>query len=387
MKSSKNKMSVFNLGVVFGPTLLRAVEETLAAILDIKFNNVVIEILIENYDLIFKSPPGKPASEYLAHSSPPEPVPRSYGGYRSSRSSIGTQPVVRVVARSNYTDSVMSSSLQNIPNGLAIYQNTGNTSTTGSPHKSPKSHHPIYDSKPIMNQSTPSLNQDLNLSGRSPLEPTYATGGGQIHHHHHSSLSPNNHHRSATADHLKSHSITRDKMLHTSRDNSHATNHSAGPQQMTRSTGDGTYAAHAQRLNPIAYSESNLTNANASILDRINSTSSSNESVCSASSLNHPLSYTRHNSALPAMSQLTNSGGKSAYLSDYVTSSGVLGGHRHKNGGGGGVGSAGAVPSGNYVSSRVAIVDEASQGTFMPKKTQRSKENGRQLFNSPRDNV
>lgn len=57
MNSDRNKMSVFNLGVVFGPTLLRAAEETVAAILDIKFNNVVIEILIENYDKIFKNTP------------------------------------------------------------------------------------------------------------------------------------------------------------------------------------------------------------------------------------------------------------------------------------------------------------------------------------------
>lgn len=57
-------MSVFNLGVVFGPTLLRAAEETVAAILDIKFNNVVIEILIENYEKIFKTQPGKNI-EYL----------------------------------------------------------------------------------------------------------------------------------------------------------------------------------------------------------------------------------------------------------------------------------------------------------------------------------
>lgn len=383
MKSSKNKMSVFNLGVVFGPTLLRAAEETLAAILDIKFNNVVIEILIENYDLIFKNPPGKPATEYLTHSSPPEPVPRSYGGYRSSRNSIATQPVVRVVARSNYTDSVMSSSLQNIPNGLAIYQNTGNSST--SPHKSPKSHHhPIYDSKPLMNQSTPSLNRDHNLSGRS-LEPTYASS--QIHHH--SSLSPN-HHRAATADHLKSHPNNRDKMLPSSRD-LHSTNPNS--QQMTRSTGDGSFA-HSQRLNPIAYSESNLTNSNASILDRINSTSSSNESVCSASSLNHPLLYARHGSNLPSVSHLTGSGGgKTSYLPEYVTSSGVLGGgggHHHKNGGTGGSGvlsGGGGGGGGTYVTSRVAIVDEASKGGYMPKKTQRSKENGRQLFNSPRDNV
>lgn len=54
-KFEKNKMSVFNLGVVFGPTLLRPQEETVAAILDIKFNNIVINILIENYERIFKN--------------------------------------------------------------------------------------------------------------------------------------------------------------------------------------------------------------------------------------------------------------------------------------------------------------------------------------------
>lgn len=58
MKSNKNKMSVFNLGVVFGPTLLRPLEDTIASILDIKFNNVVIEILIDNYEIIFRQAPG-----------------------------------------------------------------------------------------------------------------------------------------------------------------------------------------------------------------------------------------------------------------------------------------------------------------------------------------
>lgn len=150
-------MSVFNLGVVFGPTLLRAAEETLAAILDIKFNNVVIEILIENYDLCFKNVPGK-ASDYLAHSnstSPPEPVPRTYGAYRTTRNAINnTQPVMRVVTRANYTDTVMSSSLQNIPNG--VHQNT---------NKTVKSVHPIYETKSHLNQlnqSTPSLTRDVS---------------------------------------------------------------------------------------------------------------------------------------------------------------------------------------------------------------------------------
>ncbi|CAO1424757.1 unnamed protein product [Diamesa hyperborea] len=63
-KSNKNKMSIFNLGVVFGPTLLKATEDSLAAVLEIKFNNLVIEILIENYELIFKNKPGN-TSDYI----------------------------------------------------------------------------------------------------------------------------------------------------------------------------------------------------------------------------------------------------------------------------------------------------------------------------------
>lgn len=45
-------MTVANLGVVFGPTLLRPQEETVAAIMDIKFQNIVIEILIENHEKV-----------------------------------------------------------------------------------------------------------------------------------------------------------------------------------------------------------------------------------------------------------------------------------------------------------------------------------------------
>ena len=48
----KNLMTISNLGVCFGPTLLRPEEETVAAIMDIKFGNVVVEILIENCDKV-----------------------------------------------------------------------------------------------------------------------------------------------------------------------------------------------------------------------------------------------------------------------------------------------------------------------------------------------
>lgn len=47
-RSSENLMTVGNLGVCFGPTLLRPKEETMAAIMDIKFCNVVVEVLIAN---------------------------------------------------------------------------------------------------------------------------------------------------------------------------------------------------------------------------------------------------------------------------------------------------------------------------------------------------
>lgn len=56
-KSDKNLMNVSNLGVCFGPTLLRPEEETVASILDLKFYNIVVEILIDNYERIFFNDP------------------------------------------------------------------------------------------------------------------------------------------------------------------------------------------------------------------------------------------------------------------------------------------------------------------------------------------
>lgn len=358
-------MSVFNLGVVFGPTLLRAVEETLAAILDIKFNNVVIEILIENYDLIFKNAPGKTTTDYLSHSSPPEPVPRTYGAYRSSRSSsiAAQQPVVRVVTRANYTDTVMSSSLQNIPNGLAsaIYQNSGGG---GGSNKNPSKGHPIYDSKPLMNQSTPSLNRDMNLSGRDhPIvgrigggEPTYVS----------STTTANSHNSSPNHRAHPNHLTNREKILLSREANiNRESNHSLLSSGMTRSSGDGIYL-QTQRLNPMNYSESNLVHPTSSIVDRINSTSSSNESVCSASSLNH--TYLRHGStgavvtstaaAAVAATVAAQPQQQSLNFLDY-----------------------------NSFASLRDIEINSSQSNNMPKKTQRTKDIGRQRYNSPKDNV
>ncbi|XP_076302935.1 GTPase regulator associated with FAK isoform X4 [Lasioglossum baleicum] len=56
-KSDKNLMTIGNLAVCFGPSLLRPEEETVASIMDIKFYNIVVEILIENYERISASSP------------------------------------------------------------------------------------------------------------------------------------------------------------------------------------------------------------------------------------------------------------------------------------------------------------------------------------------
>uniref|UniRef100_A0A3Q3WLC6 Rho-GAP domain-containing protein n=1 Tax=Mola mola TaxID=94237 RepID=A0A3Q3WLC6_MOLML len=47
--SEDNRMTPSNMAVIFGPTLMRAKEETVAAMLDIKFQNIIVEIMIEEY--------------------------------------------------------------------------------------------------------------------------------------------------------------------------------------------------------------------------------------------------------------------------------------------------------------------------------------------------
>lgn len=53
--SKQNLMTVANLGVVFGPTLMRPQEDTVAAIMDLKFQNIVVEILIEHDEKVTQS--------------------------------------------------------------------------------------------------------------------------------------------------------------------------------------------------------------------------------------------------------------------------------------------------------------------------------------------
>ncbi|XP_019391761.1 PREDICTED: oligophrenin-1 [Crocodylus porosus] len=67
--SRENLMSPSNMGVIFGPTLMRAQEDTVAAMMNIKFQNIVVEILIEHFKKIYSGPPEDNAA-------PPVPPPR-----------------------------------------------------------------------------------------------------------------------------------------------------------------------------------------------------------------------------------------------------------------------------------------------------------------------
>ncbi|XP_034556319.1 rho GTPase-activating protein 42 isoform X3 [Notolabrus celidotus] len=75
-QNQSNLMTVSNLGVIFGPTLMRSQEETVAAMMNIKFQNIVVEILIENFTKIFHQPPDPNV---------PLPQPQSRPGSRRSR--------------------------------------------------------------------------------------------------------------------------------------------------------------------------------------------------------------------------------------------------------------------------------------------------------------
>lgn len=45
-------MAASNLGVVFGPTLMKSREESMAAIMNLKYQSVVIELLIKEFNTV-----------------------------------------------------------------------------------------------------------------------------------------------------------------------------------------------------------------------------------------------------------------------------------------------------------------------------------------------
>ncbi len=50
--SDRNLMKASNIGVVFGPTLMRPERESVATIVNIKYQNIIVQEMIENMDQV-----------------------------------------------------------------------------------------------------------------------------------------------------------------------------------------------------------------------------------------------------------------------------------------------------------------------------------------------
>jgi hypothetical protein len=101
-------MTVSNIAVCFGPTLMRPERETVAAIMDIKFCNVVVEILIENYTKVFKTEPDLEV-EYEPTPGPQQPITSQKMKY-----SPVIPSVTHAIIKSYYDGPMLSTSLHNV---------------------------------------------------------------------------------------------------------------------------------------------------------------------------------------------------------------------------------------------------------------------------------
>ncbi|XP_043925093.1 rho GTPase-activating protein 26 [Protopterus annectens] len=121
----QNLMTVANLGVVFGPTLLRPQEETVAAIMDIKFQNIVVEILIENHEKIFNTAPAVNFQQKTTRTSsidkPPSCSERPLTLFHTTSSNEKTEE----------RDGMLNSSAESL-----AFSNINNSSCNNTPRKS-----------------------------------------------------------------------------------------------------------------------------------------------------------------------------------------------------------------------------------------------------------
>ncbi|XP_065556204.1 rho GTPase-activating protein 26-like [Artemia franciscana] len=153
--SEKNLMTISNLGVCFGPTLLRPETETMTSIIDIKFSNIVVEILIENYSKIFHSVPDVQIEVRINGEPPPAYNPPPSYPFRHSVENI---PSVKEVPRSNYMSipPPPSQTRQKAPRSMADPHNITHAVVTS-----------FYDgpSRPITVSSGDSLSVDWRKKG------------------------------------------------------------------------------------------------------------------------------------------------------------------------------------------------------------------------------
>jgi hypothetical protein len=96
--SERNLMKASNLGVIFGPTLMRPERETVATIVNIKYQNIIVEIMIEEIDAIFSDVSLSSSSSSTSNKTPvptssrPPPLPEKPTQSPPSRPSAHATP-------------------------------------------------------------------------------------------------------------------------------------------------------------------------------------------------------------------------------------------------------------------------------------------------------
>ncbi|KAG8188356.1 hypothetical protein JTE90_022556 [Oedothorax gibbosus] len=164
--SAKNLMTVSNLGICFGPTLLRPEEETVAAIMEIKFGNVVVEILIESYEKIFKTVPDvdtlrRQPPPYVP---PPQPLRKDGQSPPLSHQSPNKSPMVENFNSRNSLNQSLPSYCSTSPDHSSFTHPSDQKPRTGI-----MLYNPIWNNGLPLSSSTESLTPRTGAPTRPPL--------------------------------------------------------------------------------------------------------------------------------------------------------------------------------------------------------------------------
>ncbi|KAM4727354.1 rho GTPase-activating protein 42 isoform 2-T2 [Anableps anableps] len=172
--SDQNMMTVSNLGMIFGPTLMRSQEETVAAMMNIKFQNIVVEIIIENHDKIFGEAPDLSVPLPQAPSS--RSTPRRSKAICLSSGKRKARLYTPALCLADNDSDTFSSSPDTTPMGsqesLSSHSSEKNglsqTSPPSSPAAEPGSPPTAQFSPPLSSSSSPPLNPS---NGKDQKEP------------------------------------------------------------------------------------------------------------------------------------------------------------------------------------------------------------------------
>ncbi|XP_014901177.1 rho GTPase-activating protein 10 [Poecilia latipinna] len=171
--SKQNLMTVANLGVVFGPTLMRPQEETVAAIMDLKFQNIVVEILIEHHKKIFTDSPElrplSPAGPVLS-----APTRQSKKVSRQNRPLAVYNPQVLDIQNATGDGSALTADETSMGSNESVSSQSSSASTS----ELEKADHPPLTASLSSGCNSRSLQASFSASGASGDSLTAATTAG-----------------------------------------------------------------------------------------------------------------------------------------------------------------------------------------------------------------